>query len=939
MEPYVGVLLVEQEPETVTLLTLSLSEIKECKLTVTTSGEEAILRMPEIQPRLILLSHGLQGRDCLEITGEIHRRYPTIHIIVSILEHDPKLADQLMIAGASDIVAKSRNYVPDLLSSVKKALIRISERDAFELPLMSRASQFVIDEHLPDVIFTLDLGGKILHVNRAVSSQMGFEPRHIVGNRFLDFIVFREDQDAFQEYLTHSTDQISFRRIGPLRHKNGKEHIYEMDFTLMEGETIYGVARKEKSPDQEGVQINVDEEEEGEWEIEDKDSEPVPTRLGPYRIVTLLGAGAMGRVYKGLDEQLDRYTAIKVINKSLISHEESLERFRREAKILASMCHPNIALIYYFGSVDGLPYFCMEYLDEGSLEDLREKDRIMDPESVISFAIQVAMGLKAAQDKGVIHMDIKPSNLMLTDNDRVKIVDFGLARTIRQVEESGKEIVGTPLYVAPELILGNAGDFRCDIYSLGITMFELLFGYVPHMATTPHELFARKLKEDLPASQSLTPKVPEKLYDLIRNMTQRDPAERIPDYSELIRRMENVRRDLHQTVRNEQPERVPGLAIIQGTLHDRPFPEVLGEIIRRKLSGKLTISWIDLYKTLHFRDGNLIAALSSQEGERFSDLIHRHIRISGKLTRKWERQSDLFAGFSTAVREISPDAQIRIAGDLESMARTILQSLFEWMVGEFLFEPGEFPAQFTLRLNAGDILKQGIRKWLDPATVRRRLINGKCFIELRPNFIRILNHVHLDPSDRFLLFRFEHRIHFSDLLTLSGMARDEFFSLLYLFLSYGLIQAIPEQTSETTHLPADVQRKGAVQPPNTPSPEKIGLYFLECAIRSFRDRNYQACVEYCKKAIEKRKNDPKPYHLLGKALSIHPGFHHEARIVLQKALALDPQNIAIELDVAEIDFASGNYASARPLYERILKKEPNQMQATERLKEIARRKR
>ena len=223
-----------------------------------------------------------------------------------------------------------------------------------------------------------------------------------------------EHQKAIREYLSRVSGSPSYTGQILLINKFGNMEVFEANCTLMEDQTIYGVAR----PLDHDLQADSDQpaKQEEEREVSSQQDEVLPARLGPYRIITLLGAGSMGRVYKGFDEQLERNVAIKVISKALTSDQDYVERFRREAKVLAKHSHPNIALIYYFDNVDGLPYFCMEYLHGGSLETVLQESKKLDPETAISYTMQVALGLSEAEKKGVIHRDIKPSNIMLAEN-------------------------------------------------------------------------------------------------------------------------------------------------------------------------------------------------------------------------------------------------------------------------------------------------------------------------------------------------------------------------------------------------------------------------------------------------------------------------------------------------------------------------------------------
>ncbi|HEY4490614.1 MAG TPA: protein kinase, partial [Acidobacteriota bacterium] len=566
--PSVRVLLVEQDPDTISVLSLCLSEIRECTLEVSSSSEEALLRISDCKPDLILLAHGLLGKDSIETINEIHHRYPSIYLIVSLPAIDRDLVNKFMVAGVHDCLYKDENYIPNLMSSVKKALIRIAERDAFDLPALARVERLAMDEHLPDIIFSLDLQGRILHVNRAIGPLLGYDQNDVLNRTLIEYLADDAEQVKFQSYVQQCTEVINFRDTLEFINNLGLEERFEVNCTVMEGEMIYGVLRKERlAGDLEQTESHTIRK---EIVLPDQDHDSVermPPYLGPYRVVTLLGAGAMGRVYEGFDHQLERRVAIKVIVRSR-SQQENVERFRQEAKILASISHPNIAHIYYYGEWEGLPFFCLEYLPGGSVENQLRKSGTLSWEVAMSYVFQVALGLKEAWQKGVIHMDVKPSNLMLSENNRLKIVDFGLSRRTHD-EGDDDLIVGTPLYVAPEQITGEKIDHRSDIYSLGITFFEMLYGFVPFTGGTVREIFARKLQESLPGRHTLDPSVPGVLYDLITRMTAMDPNQRISDYSSLIAQLIDTRQSLLQ-LEAEPPVNVmvKGEVVMRGSIYE-----------------------------------------------------------------------------------------------------------------------------------------------------------------------------------------------------------------------------------------------------------------------------------------------------------------------------------------------------------------------------------
>jgi PAS domain S-box-containing protein len=961
------VLLAEEEPDTISVITLFLSEIKEVQLSVAFSAEEALLKISETHASLVLFANGLQGMNSIEAIRQIHRSFQNAYVVVSLTDHDPQAVSAFLAEGANDCIVKDDRFVPNLVQAVKKALIRISERDAFPLSSMPRADQFSVDENLPDIIFYLSASGKILYTNRAVVELLGYTQKEIVHRSFDDLIFNPEHRTGFREFvMTVKGSHPNFRRIVTLKKQTGEAHDFEINFGLKEGELIYGVARPVEPQDPQKTPVALP--------TRQADvSQEIPIRIGPYQVLTLLGAGAMGRVYKGFDEQLERHVAIKIVGKRLAAAKDYLERFHREAKLLASITHPNIALIYYFGTLEGVPYFCMEYMPGGSLENLLREKKVVEPERALSYTMQVAIGLNKALDKGVVHLDVKPSNLMLAENDRIKIVDFGLARTTHQLQNIPSHIIGTPLYVAPEQIRGGLVDFRCDIYSLGITFFQMLYGFVPHAAANVQEVFRKRLKEGLPAQDQLDQSVPKHLYEIIHRMTNSDPSERYGTYSDLIADFEYVRR-------GKTPEHVPvdlsppaGSAVyLRGLLYDQPFAEVLGHIASKKLSGKLTLSWFDLHKNVHFRDGDIVAVMSNQEGESFVDLLLKQNQLAGEQARKIGTSSDLFLHYSSAMSELNPETKEKVSGEVMNLSWHILQGLFSWVVGEFLFEEGSFPGQGSSRIKTSEVLLSGVRGWMDFPTIHRRLFGGRCRILLNPDFQKLLPVLSVSAADAFILFRFDREILFRELMDLSGISEDEFFRLIFLFHAFGIVSleeakelrppaqrlrktpaADKVEVTQKIELPPMPPPKPMVkeEPQSQPAPQQeldavvqrpvpgdptrdLGMFYYQCAINSYASKNYWASVEYCRKALEHRQ-EARIYRLMGNALATHDAFRHEAMEAYKRAMEIEPSNSIIERDIADLYFLTQSYALARLRYQNVVRKNPNDHHSQNRLKEIA----
>src|SRR5947207_8047003 len=190
-----------------------------------------------------------------------------------------------------------------------------------------------------------------------------------------------------------------------------------------------------------------------------------------FLVLETFGVGGMGTVYKARDTLLDRMVALKLLRKDLSGEKEHTLRLQQEARVAASVNHPNVIQVFSSGMDHDQFYLVMELVDHGSLDDLIEQRKRLPEEQVLEAGIQVAKGLRAAHTKGLIHRDVKPANILFADEHTAKIGDFGLAGVAAETAETRGEIWGTPYYVAPERLDNKPEDFRSDIYSLGATLF------------------------------------------------------------------------------------------------------------------------------------------------------------------------------------------------------------------------------------------------------------------------------------------------------------------------------------------------------------------------------------------------------------------------------------------------------------------------------------
>ena len=259
-------------------------------------------------------------------------------------------------------------------------------------------------------------------------------------------------------------------------------------------------------------------------------------RIGHYKIVSELGRGGMGVVYKAHEESLNRFVAIKMLGEHLEEDAEYVERFVREAQSAAALNHPNIVQIYSISEEGGHHYFVMEYVHGTSVQRMIQTKGRLAPADAARLILQAAAGLQDAHAQDVIHRDIKPANLMVTDRGLVKIADFGLAlmgAATTRLTATGM-LMGTPGYLSPEQCLDQSPDHRTDIYSLGVTFFEMVTGTMPFRADSPLALLKLIVEVEPPDVRELNPEVDDELRLVIARMLAKEREERYSSCTEIM---------------------------------------------------------------------------------------------------------------------------------------------------------------------------------------------------------------------------------------------------------------------------------------------------------------------------------------------------------------------------------------------------------------------
>ena len=269
------------------------------------------------------------------------------------------------------------------------------------------------------------------------------------------------------------------------------------------------------------------------------------TTIAGYTIVSKLGEGGMGEVWRGRDTKLGRDVAIKVLPKSFSSDSERLRRFEQEAQAAGSLNHPNVLVIYHVGSHEGAPCIVSELLEGETLRE-RMGGVALPQRKAIDYALQLSHGLAAAHEKGIIHRDLKPDNVFITKDGRLKILDFGLAKLLgasdeqsqtevptRRVNTDPGVVMGTIGYMSPEQLRGRPADHRSDIFSFGAILYEMLSGRRAFRGESTADTMSAILREDPPELSATNKNISPALERVVNHCLEKNPEERFHSASDL----------------------------------------------------------------------------------------------------------------------------------------------------------------------------------------------------------------------------------------------------------------------------------------------------------------------------------------------------------------------------------------------------------------------
>ncbi len=322
---------------------------------------------------------------------------------------------------------------------------------------------------------------------------------------------------------------------------------------------------------------------------------------GRYRLEAKLGSGGMSTVYLAKDETLDRPVAVKLMHREMSEQPDQLERFRQEARSVAKISHPNVVSVIDAGEDHGYPYIVFEYVEGETLKQRIARVGALDIQEAIAYAIEIGRGLTIAHARNLVHRDIKPQNVLIDDEGRAKLTDFGISRQLEQdgMTATGR-VLGTTDYVAPEQAMGQAVDPRSDVYSLGVVLYEMLVGQVPFHADSQVGVAMKHVNEDLPDVQRRRAEASAAVALVVERSTAKDPAERYQDVAGMID-------DLETALEVEAARAGSTTGEATSVLDAVPPP-------KRKLSGRRRWSWAAIALLVLVGGGALVATKLISDG-------------------------------------------------------------------------------------------------------------------------------------------------------------------------------------------------------------------------------------------------------------------------------------------------------------------------------------
>ncbi|SHF31951.1 protein kinase domain-containing protein [Caloramator proteoclasticus] len=359
---------------------------------------------------------------------------------------------------------------------------------------------------------------------------------------------------------------------------------------------------------------------------------------GRYIIVEQIGEGGMAIVYKAKDQLLNRYVAVKILKQEFTQDEEFVKKFKRESIAAASLTHPNIVSIFDVGEQDNIYYIVMEYIKGQTLKEYIKSNGKIGYKRVLDITLQIAMALDNAHKNGVVHRDIKPHNIVVTEEGTIKVTDFGIARasTVATVTNTNK-VLGSVHYLSPEQAKGGFSDHRTDIYSLGVVMYEMLTGRLPFDAESPISVAIKHIQEDITEPIAIDTSIPKTVNDIVKKALQKDMFKRYQSAKELVDDIIKVKENPNAVINNfdeTQSTRIIDVKEVDKVLKNKKKKSIIKPlfITLSVLVVLFTAGYIILSKNFVVKDVEVpnIIGLNEEEAKLKLEPLRLKLEVEGK---------------------------------------------------------------------------------------------------------------------------------------------------------------------------------------------------------------------------------------------------------------------------------------------------------------------
>ncbi|MFA9452998.1 MAG: protein kinase [Candidatus Aminicenantaceae bacterium] len=605
--------------------------------------------------------------------------------------------------------------------------------------------------------------------------------------------------------------------------------------------------------------------------------------ISHYTILEKIGQGGMGVVYKAEDSKLRRTVALKFLPQELTRDPEAKRRFIQEAQAAAALDHPHICTVYEIDEADGRIFIAMAFVSGQSLKEKLEKGPLEVNEAV-GIASQAAAGLRAAHDKGIVHRDVKPANIMLTEDGLVKIMDFGLAKLSWGADLTRTAaVMGTAAYMSPEQVRGEPADHRTDIWSLGCTLYEMLTGKMPFEVSESQAVFYAILHTEPPSLRSRRGDVPEELERMVTRAMHKDPEGRYGDLGQMLQALDSLSPTRSAASRSAPAvEKAPSIAVL-------PFVNMSADPENEYFSDGLTEELINALTKIQ---GLRVVARTSSfafKGEKID------LRDAG-------RRLNVGTLLEGSVRKAGD--RIRITAQLINVANGyhLWSERFDRHLEDVFAIQDEITAEIIDKLRATfDIALPG-REKLPAGNVEAYdlYLKGRyCFNMLAPDWV-----------EKTLSF-YDQAIEKDPLFAAAYAAKAEAFIMLA--SGFDILpsrEAMPEA------------KKAALKAVEI-DPNLSDAYVSLAAVATFYEWDRQTAKENFQKAIELNPNSVGAHLWKEMYLTLLERKYAEALVELEKAQELDPLNLLVKVRIGYVHYYLRDFDGAIAVFDQMLALEPN----------------